>query len=270
MIRVPEILSIAVVVSSLGGAGALAAPATETPKHATLAAKPTAAHHHAAAPTRFVRSHREHASRVAAASTVTNDDKPADPPAEALPPLPLSTLTGQELEVSLIASTYGDRDYLMVDKPMGRIILVKDGIPVFMGSALTGQSTAGSIARGGGVREIRTTDGAEGQSHAGRSVYRLSGLRSAYGHLFDINQIQGKDWAIAIHQVYLGIPAEHRAERLASPNESDKHITFGCINVSPDAIQVLMRELPKDHPTVLYVLPQDETMTATVLSQRTS
>jgi hypothetical protein len=91
-----------------------------------------------------------------------------------------------------------------------------------------------------------------------------------YGTLLDINECHGKDWGIAIHKVYLGTPSEHRDARLQSPNEEDKHITFGCINVMPTAIQYLLRELPARHVTPLYILPLDDTKTAAYFTPRNS
>jgi hypothetical protein len=55
-----------------------------------------------------------------------------------------------------------------------------------------------------------------------------------------------------------------------SPNEQDKHITFGCINVTPDAINFLLRELPEKGATPLYILPVDASQTATYFAARTS
>jgi hypothetical protein len=91
-----------------------------------------------------------------------------------------------------------------------------------------------------------------------------------YGTLFDVKEIRGKDWGIAIHQVYLGIPSEHREARLESPSVEVKHITFGCINVAPETLQVLLRELPQASPTPLYILPEDKTKTAEYFAARTS
>ena len=97
------------------------------------------------------------------------------------------------------------------------------------------------------------------------------GFDKAYGGpLFDIKEIQGKDWSIAIHKVWLGIPSEHRDLRLQSPYNDDKHITFGCINVMPDTMKLLLQELPAEGSTVLYVLPWDPTRVADYLAAHNS
>lgn len=44
----------------------------------------------------------------------------------------------------------------------------------------------------------------------------------------------------AIHRVWLGNPAEHRAKRLRSTNASDRKITKGCINVTPEVYARLL------------------------------
>jgi len=88
--------------------------------------------------------------------------------------------------------------------------------------------------------------------------------------LFDVNEVKGKDWGIAIHRVYLGTPSEHRAARLASPNDDVKHITFGCINVAPRTIEFLLHELPENASIPLYILPEDPTQTTAFFASRTS
>src|SRR4029079_14517307 len=89
-----------------------------------------------------------------------------------------------------------------------------------------------------------------------------------YGTLLEINEIQGPDWTIAIHQVYLGTPSERRADCLQSPNHDDKHITHGCINVTRETIQMLVGKLPHNSPPPLYVLPFDQDQTTEFLTKR--
>lgn len=42
------------------------------------------------------------------------------------------------------------------------------------------------------------------------------------------------DLPLTIHRLWLGIPSQRRAERLASPTAADNVITNGCINVGDD------------------------------------
>ena len=158
----------------------------------------------------------------------------------------------------------------MVDKALGRIILFENDKPVFSGSALTGESTADRLPPGALHEKFSKLTALDTKvTPAGRYTV-TRGHDSDYGPLLDINEIQGKDWGIAIHQVYLGTPSERRAERLQSPNDQDKHITFGCINVTPEAIRFLMKELPRKRATPLYILPLDETSTAAYFSPHSS
>jgi hypothetical protein len=90
----------------------------------------------------------------------------------------------------------------------------------------------------------------------------------SYGRVWTLNEIHGKDWDIAIHQVYLGFAAEHRDARLHSTNVADHHITFGCINVEPRTIQALTRHLPQSGRVPLYILPNDASLVAALFPLR--
>ena len=182
--------------------------------------------------------------------------KVGEPPSEDVSELSPGAITAQEHNVGEIAVEHGDLTFLMVDKSLGKILLFENGEPVFIGNALTGASTADRLP----PNELK------------EAMARLNALQTKVtpagrftvtrGPLFDIKEIQGKDWGIAIHQVYLGIPSENRAARLRSARHDDKNITFGCINVAPETIRLLLRELPEKGPTVLYVLPRDATNAA--------
>lgn len=58
----------------------------------------------------------------------------------------------------------------------------------------------------------------------------------AKGYGGDVMQFASTDKGImAIHRVWLGRSAEHRAERLASGDPAQRrNVTNGCINVTPD------------------------------------
>jgi L,D-transpeptidase catalytic domain len=195
----------------------------------------------------------------------------AETPEQLLHPLPMDALSDQEDSVSEIADQNGDKTFLMVDKALGRILLFEDGKPVFMGRALTGESTADNLPPNELREKFDNLDALQYKvTPAGRFTV-VRGFDNEYGGpLLDVKEIKGKDWGIAIHQVYLGIPAEHRAERLQSPRDDDKNITFGCINVTRETIKLLLRELPENGATALYVLPRDEPNTATYFAPHNS
>lgn len=173
------------------------------------------------------------------------------------------TLSPTEQRVSLIAYRYGDRSYLMVDKSHGKIILFENGTPILIRPALTGESMADRIpaaawstpwSRQGGV-EFKVTP-------AGRFTITRDYDRGL-GELFDVDKLRGRDWAIAIHRVWLGRPAERRDARLLSGEDQDKHITNGCIDVDPGTMAQLSRVLPS-RGMPLYILPNDENLIGNV------
>jgi hypothetical protein len=174
-------------------------------------------------------------------------------------------LSPAEQRVNLIAWRNGDRSFLMVDKNLGKIILFENGRPIFSRPALTGESMADRIpadawitpwSRQGGVK-FKVTP-------AGRFTITRNYDR-ALGELFDINELQGRDWTIAIHRVWIGRPAERRAARLRSDMDQDKHITNGCIDVDPSTIAQLSRILPS-RGMPLYILPNNENLINDVFS----
>jgi hypothetical protein len=202
-----------------------------------------------------------HVHRVRRPSVAVLDD-----PASASEP----ALTDQEEVVSQLAEMKGDRDYLMVDKTHGKIILFENNEPVFAGPALTGESTADNLPPGALHEKFDKLIALDTKvTPAGRYTVSRS-HDDDLGTVLDINEIHGTDWGIAIHRVYLGTPSEHREQRIESPNAQDKHITFGCINVTPNAIAFLLKQLPEKGATPLYILPEDDSKTVTYFAPHTS
>jgi len=179
-------------------------------------------------------------------------------------------LSYQETQVARRAVDNGDQTFVMVDKARGLIILFEHGQAVFGGAALTGENDADNLPKDALTEKIARMNALRYKvTPAGR--FTLSrGYEKDYGTLLDVNEIQGPDWGIAIHKVYLGTPSEHRDARLRSPAAEDKHITFGCINVAADTMRYLLRELPMKQTTPLYVLPRDAAMTMAWFTPRQS
>ena len=179
-------------------------------------------------------------------------------------------LTYQETEVSRLATQNGGRNYLMVDKALGRIILFENGAATFSGAALTGQSMADILPPNAKTEDMADLNSLDTKvTPAGRYTV-VRHFAKEYGPLFDVSEIRGKDWGIAIHRVYLGTPSEHREARLQSPSVEVKHITFGCINVAPTTLEVLLKELPETGATPLYILPEDPAKTTDYFAAHTS
>jgi len=160
--------------------------------------------------------------------------------------------------VSQIAARNGDRNYLMLDKTRGRIFVFENGRPTFSGAALTGENQSDFLAPDAFTKSFAEQKGLRYKvTPAGR--YTVSpGFDHAYGVTLDVNEVQGTDWDIAIHRVWLGAPSEHRDARLRSPGGEDKHITYGCIDVDGSTMEGLLRRLPNADGTPLYILPADE------------
>jgi hypothetical protein len=177
-------------------------------------------------------------------------------------------LSPQEQTASLTAEQNGDRDYLMVDKAHGRIRFFHNGAVVFTAPALTGENKSDRLPSDTLAKDFAQLGTFDDKvTPAGRFTVSQD-YDSEYGTVFEINEIQGPDWTIAIHQVYLGTPSERRADRLQSKRHDNKHITHGCINVTRETIQLLVEKLPQDRPTVLYVLPHEQSQTTAFLTKR--
>ncbi len=162
-------------------------------------------------------------------------------------------------EASLIAARNGDRDYILVDKDRGEIFMFQDGKPVFRDSALTGLSLADRLAPGALDQPFTQNPKPEEKiTPAGRYTVAVED-DPRYGPTLAVNEIQGKDWDIAIHKIFLGVPRERRGARLASSNGREKHITWGCVDVSGETMKHLVEAVPNEDSTPLYILPYDQT-----------
>jgi len=186
------------------------------------------------------------------------------PSAVQIPPSPLPgpqpALSSSVRQVSQIADRNGDQIYLIVDKIHGKVALFENGAAIFVGAALTGQSMADFLPPDAVGKFYSQQIGVKYKvTPAGRFTVSR-GYDPRYGDLLDLNEIQGKDWAIAIHRVFLGVPSQRRDARLQSPNDEDKHITDGCIDVESSTMRQLLRLLAKQDAVPIYILPSDETL----------
>ncbi len=140
--------------------------------------------------------------------------------------------------------------FAVMDKAAAQIFVfggdgrLRGAAPGLFGSAV-GDHTAPAIA-GLALREI---PGRDRTTPAGRFV-------GGFGPSIDAGRVLWVDYdsAVSIHPTATGIPAERRVERLLSPSPDDNRVTHGCINVSPDFYEEIIR------PTfegggVFYILP---------------
>ncbi len=203
---------------------------------------------------------------------VPKERQPADP-AEArvlyVPPSAMVPMLSSGVRlVSQIAVRNGDRFFLVIDKMHGKIALFENGEAVFAAAALTGQSIADVMPPDAIGKTYAEQVGVKYKvTPAGRFTVS-PGHDQKYGAVWDINEIQGKDWSIAIHQVALASPAQTRGARLRSANDDDKHITDGCIDVELTTIQRLTRLLGDRREIPLYILPMEEALLAKLFPSR--
>ena len=124
--------------------------------------------------------------------------------------------------------------------------------PGLYGSAV-GDHTAPGVA-GLALREI---SGRDRTTPAGRFV-------GGFGPSVDAGRVLWVDYdsAVSIHPTATGVPAERRAERLASPSPDDNLVTHGCINVEPEFYEQIISSRFK-RGGVFYVLPDNASIAET-------
>ncbi|WP_218569771.1 L,D-transpeptidase [Pseudomonas sp. Hp2] len=141
--------------------------------------------------------------------------------------------------------------FAVMDKAAAQILVfggdgrLRGAAPALFGSA-TGDHTAPGVA-GLALREI---PGRDRTTPAGRFV-------GGFGPSIDAGRVLWVDYdsAVSIHPTATGVPAERRAERLASPEPEDNRVTHGCINVSPDFYERIVRPT-FEQGGVFYILPE--------------
>jgi hypothetical protein len=196
-------------------------------------------------------------------------DRPDNaPPPRTTPDLSGLDLAPAVLRISRIASWNGDRIYVVVDKMHGKLVLFENGRPTLTRPALTGESLADRLPADAIARSVHDQHGVKYKvTPAGR--FTLShAFDRGLGRVLDINEIHGLDWGLAIHRVWLGNSAERRDARLRSVNDSDKHITTGCIDVEADTMHDLLLRLSASDRTPIYILPTDESLIDTLFQPR--
>ena len=113
-------------------------------------------------------------SRMDAHRLVTKT--PASPSAEAS-----IKLSPQERLVSEFVDQNGDREFLMVDKIRGEILLFQNGQPVFAGAALTGASFADRMPSERACQTVLHPCEHRGEDYPGRTIYGTMEIRSRPG-----------------------------------------------------------------------------------------
>lgn len=148
--------------------------------------------------------------------------------------------------------------FAIMDKDAAQILVfggdgrLRGAAPGLFGSAV-GDHTAPGIA-GLALREI---PGRDRTTPAGRFV-------GGYGPSIDAGRVLWVDYdsAVSIHPTAAGLPDERRDERLASPSPDDNRVTHGCINISPEFYEGIIRPT-FEQGGVFYILPDTESLEET-------
>jgi len=141
--------------------------------------------------------------------------------------------------------------FVIVDK-LAALVFVYDADGRLLGAepALLGLAVGDDSVPGIGDRPLSAISPEERTTPAGRFV-------AGYGPASGQPPVLWVDFATAIslHPVVTSNRRERRLERLESPDPDEKRITYGCINVSAEFYQTVVREVFKDTRGVFYILP---------------
>ena len=148
--------------------------------------------------------------------------------------------------------------FAIMDKAAAQVLVfggdgrLRGAAPALFGSA-TGDHTAPGVA-GLALREI---PGRDRTTPAGRFV-------GGYGPSIDAGRVLWVDYdsAVSMHPTASGVPSERRDERLASASPDDNRVTHGCINVSPEFYEQVVRPT-FEKGGVFYILPDEASIAET-------
>ena len=148
--------------------------------------------------------------------------------------------------------------FAIMDKAAAQILVFGgDGRLRGAASALFGSAIGDHIAPGVAGLALREIPGRDRTTPAGRFV-------GGFGPSIDAGRVLWVDYdsAVSIHLLTTGVPAEKRPERLASPSPDDNRVTHGCINVSPEFYEQIVRQTFV-RGCVFYILPDKASLAET-------
>lgn len=148
--------------------------------------------------------------------------------------------------------------FAIMDKPAAQILVFGgDGRLRGAAHALFGSAVGDHAAPGIAGLALREIPGRDRTTPAGRFV-------GGYGPSIDAGRVLWVDYdsAVSIHPTATGVPAEKRAERLASPTPDDNRITHGCINVEPGFYERIVSPT-FERGGVFYILPETASLAET-------
>lgn len=141
--------------------------------------------------------------------------------------------------------------FAIIDKTWARIyVFNEDGLLRGAAYVLLGSAYGDYSVPGIGNRKLSSIRPEERTTPAGRFVASLG--RNLSGE--DILWVD-YDAAISLHRVITNNPGEHRLQRLATTTLYDKRISYGCINVSANFFDKVVRRVFSGTNGIVYVLP---------------
>ncbi|HVJ37185.1 MAG TPA: hypothetical protein VM687_05205 [Stenotrophomonas sp.] len=193
---------------------------------------------------------------------MVNAQEPVAQPVAAVDQLP----QGQEVSdtvIELAGWVTASKDsqgypFAVIDKAAAQILVfggdgrLRGAAPALFGSAI-GDHSAPGVA-GLALREI---PGRDRTTPAGRFV-------GGFGPSIDAGRVLWVDYdsSVSLHPTATGVPAEKRVERLASPSPDDNRVTHGCINVSPEFYEQIVRPT-FERGGLFYILPDTASLAET-------
>lgn len=148
--------------------------------------------------------------------------------------------------------------FAVIDKAAAQILVFGgDGRLRGVAPGLFGSATGDHAAPGIAGLALREIPGRDRTTPAGRFV-------GGFGPSIDAGRVLWVDYdsAVSLHPTATGVPAERRAERLASPSPDDNRVTHGCINVSPEFYEQIVRPT-FERGGVFYILPDADPIAET-------
>jgi hypothetical protein len=148
--------------------------------------------------------------------------------------------------------------FAVIDKAAAQILVFDgDGRPRGAAPGLFGSATGDHTAPGIAGLALREIPGRDRTTPAGRFV-------GGFGPSIDAGRVLWVDYesAVSIHPTATGVPAEKRAERLASSTPDDNRITHGCINVSPEFYEQVIGPT-FERGGLFYILPDEAPLAET-------
>jgi len=153
------------------------------------------------------------------------------------------------------ASDSGDSrglPFVILDKRDARVfVFAPTGALIDSSPVLLGAAPGDDPAEGIGTRPMALVRPEEKTTPAGRFV-GTPGKNASGEEVFWVDYAD----AVSMHRVRPVDPKERRLERLASPDPSQRRISYGCINVPVAFFESVVWPLLSPSRAVVYVLPE--------------